>query len=282
MSASLKCGRFRLDLSRPHVMGVINLTPDSFSDGGQFSTLSDAIDHAVRLIEEGADVLDLGAESTRPGAQALSADNELARLVPVLRQVRQLGRPISIDTRKPEVMRAALAEGADMINDVSGFVAPEAIDAVRGSGCAVCVMHMQGEPSTMQQAPTYRSVVSEVRTFLQDRLDALCAAGLDADRVVLDPGIGFGKTLDHNLMLLHQLSHLASLGRPLLIGVSRKAMIGQLTGQPVDRRLAGSIAGALACVERGASMVRVHDVRATVDALRVWRAVQQRPEDSRT
>jgi dihydropteroate synthase len=279
MPAVLQCGRYRLDLSRPQVMGVINLTPDSFSDGGQFSTLSDAIDHAVRLIEEGADLLDLGAESTRPGAQSLSADNELARLVPVLRQVRQLGRPISIDTRKPEVMRAALAEGADMINDVSGFVLPEAIDAVAGVQCAVCVMHMQGEPSTMQQAPTYRSVVSEVRAFLQDRMQTLLAAGLDVERIVLDPGIGFGKTLDHNLMLLHQLSSLNSLGAPVLVGLSRKSMIGQLTGQPVERRLAGSIAGALASVERGASIVRVHDVRATVDALRVWRAVQMRPEE---
>jgi dihydropteroate synthase len=279
MPAVLQCGRYRLDLSRPQVMGVINLTPDSFSDGGQFSTLSDAIDHAVRLIEEGADLLDLGAESTRPGAQSLSADNELARLVPVLRQVRQLGRPISIDTRKPEVMRAALAEGADMINDVSGFVLPEAIDAVASVQCAVCVMHMQGEPSTMQQAPTYRSVVSEVRAFLQDRMQTLLAAGLDVERIVLDPGIGFGKTLDHNLMLLHQLSSLNSLGAPVLVGLSRKSMIGQLTGQPVERRLAGSIAGALASVERGASIVRVHDVRATVDALRVWRAVQMRPEE---
>jgi dihydropteroate synthase len=279
MPAVLQCGRYRLDLSRPQVMGVINLTPDSFSDGGQFATLSDAIDHAVRLIEEGADLLDLGAESTRPGAQSLSADNELARLVPVLRQVRQLGRPISIDTRKPEVMRAALAEGADMINDVSGFVLPEAIDAVAGVQCAVCVMHMQGEPSTMQQAPTYRSVVSEVRAFLQDRMQTLLAAGLDVERIVLDPGIGFGKTLDHNLMLLHQLSSLNSLGAPVLVGLSRKSMIGQLTGQPVERRLAGSIAGALASVERGASIVRVHDVRATVDALRVWRAVQMRPEE---
>jgi dihydropteroate synthase len=273
MTSIVKCGRFVLDTTRPQVMGVINLTPDSFSDGGQFSTLSEATDHAVRLIEEGADLLDLGAESTRPGAQAISVENELARLVPVLRQVRDLGKPISVDTQKPEVMRVVLAEGADMINDIGGFADPLAIDAVIGSGCGLCVMHKQGEPSTMQTAPTYQSVVDEVRRFLYARLKAFQKVGVDLERVVMDPGIGFGKTLDHNLELLRNLPSLAVGRRPVLVGLSRKSMVGQLTGQPVDNRLAGSLAGALASVARGAGIVRVHDVRATVDALRVWRAV---------
>jgi dihydropteroate synthase len=269
----LICGRFDLELGRPLVMGVINLTPDSFSDGGQFGTLSEAIDHAIKQIEAGADILDIGAESTRPGAQGISVENELARLVPVLRQVRDLGKPISVDTRKPAVMRAVLAEGADMINDVSGFCDPQAVAAVVASRCALCVMHMQGDPSTMQQSPAYRSVVDDVSAFLYRQVEALQSAGVALERIVLDPGIGFGKTLDHNLALLRELSRLAVFKRPVLIGVSRKSMVGQLTGQPVERRLAGSVAGALAAVAKGAAFVRVHDVRETVDALRVWRAI---------
>lgn len=269
----LTCGRFDLELSRPLVMGVINLTPDSFSDGGQFGTLNEAIDHAIKQIEAGADILDIGAESTRPGAQEISVENELARLVPVLRQVRDLGKPISVDTRKPAVMRAVLAEGADMINDVSGFCDPQAVAAVVASRCALCVMHMQGDPSTMQQSPAYRSVVDEVSAFLYRQVEILQLAGVALERIVLDPGIGFGKTLDHNLALLRELSGLAVFERPVLIGLSRKSMVGQLTGQPVERRLAGSVAGALASVAKGAAFVRVHDVRETVDALRVWRAI---------
>jgi dihydropteroate synthase len=263
----LICGRFDLELSRPLVMGVINLTPDSFSDGGQFGTLNEAIDHAIKQIE------DIGAEATRPGAQGISVENELARLVPVLRQVRDLGKPISVDTRKPAVMRAVISEGADMINDVSGFSDLQAVAAVVASKCALCVMHMQGDPSTMQQSPAYRSVVDEVSAFLYRQVKVLQLAGVELQRIVLDPGIGFGKTLDHNLALLRELSSLAVLERPMLIGLSRKSMVGQLTGQPVERRLAGSVAGALASVARGAAIVRVHDVRETVEALRVWRAI---------
>lgn len=269
----LRCGRFLLALDRPLVMGVVNVTPDSFSDGGRYAAADAAVAHALRLVEEGADIVDIGGESTRPGAAPLAPDEEARRVLPVLEALGGCGRPLSVDTRHPETMRAALAAGADMINDVGGFRAPGAIEAVAAGSAALCVMHMLGEPATMQAAPAYRDVVDEVRKFLAQRVDALQAAGVGRDRLVVDPGIGFGKTQADNLRLLRALDRLAALGAPVLVGVSRKSLIGQLTGQPVDRRLAGSLGGALAAVARGARILRVHDVAATQDALAVWWAV---------
>lgn len=271
----LQCGRFELSLDRPFVMGIVNLTPDSFSDGGSYADSQAAIAAARRMVEDGADILDLGAESTRPGAAAVDADEELRRLLPVIDGLADCGVPLSVDTRKVPVMLGALAAGADMINDIGGFTAPGAIDAVAPGSCGLCVMHMQGEPATMQQAPSYGDVVSEVEDFLRDRIDALRAAGVAAGRIVVDPGIGFGKTRWHNLQLLEALDELCGLGQPILVGVSRKSLIGELTGRPVERRLAGSLAAALAAVARGARVVRVHDVAETRDALRVWHAVDE-------
>ncbi len=256
-------------------MGVVNVTPDSFSDGGRYLAADAAITHARRLLDDGADLIDIGGESTRPGSLPAGEAEEIARVLPVLEALRDCGRPLSVDTRHPAVMRAALAAGADMINDVGGFRAPGALEAVAGSDAGLCVMHMLGEPSTMQQAPVYRDVVAEVSAFLQARLVALTAAGVVRERITLDPGIGFGKNLQDNLRLLRGLPVLAGLGRPLLLGVSRKSMLGQLTGRPVGERLAASVAAALACVHRGASIVRVHDVAETRDALAVWRAIEE-------
>jgi dihydropteroate synthase len=270
----LSCGRFTLDLSRPRVMGIVNVTPDSFSDGGLHAIAADAIRHAGRLIEEGADILDIGAESTRPGAGPLEVGDEWARLEPVLAALRDAPVPVSVDTRKPEVMRRSLAAGASMINDVSGFATVDARHAVATSDCGLCVMHMQGEPATMQAAPIYADVVAEVATFLDERAHALVEDGVDAARIVVDPGFGFGKTLEHNLALLRSIDVIARLGWPVLVGLSRKGLIGSLTGRPIDGRLPGSIAAALIAVGRGAAIVRVHDVAETVDALRVWRATQ--------
>lgn len=269
----LQCGRFTLLLRRPLIMGVVNITPDSFSEGGRFLDPSLAIAHARRLAEEGADLLDLGAESTRPGAGPVSPQDELARLLPVLRGVRELAIPVSIDTRKPEVMRAALAEGASMINDVNALRAAGAIEAVRASGCGVCLMHMRGEPNSMQLAPHYHDVVAEVREFLALRVQACEGAGIARERLVIDPGFGFGKTASHNLALLNGLRALRDLGLPVLAGLSRKSTLGRLTGRGADERLAASIAAAVLAVERGATMVRVHDVAATRDALLVLRAL---------
>lgn len=271
----LACGRFSLPLGRPLVMGVVNVTPDSFSDAGRHGTVDAAIAHAHRLIAEGADLIDIGGESTRPGAVAVTPEEEIARIVPVLDALRDSGVPLSVDTRHPETMRAALGHGADMINDVAALRAPGAIDAVRESHCAVCLMHMQGEPATMQQAPAYGDVVSEVGRFLDERVAALQAAGVARERIVVDPGIGFGKTLRHNLLLLAALDGLVAAGQPVLVGVSRKSMIGALTGQPAQQRLAGSLAAMLAAVARGAAIVRVHDVAESRDALRVWLAIDE-------
>jgi dihydropteroate synthase len=270
---TLRCGRFELALGRPRIMGVVNLTADSFSDGGRWLESSAAIAHAHRLLEEGAELLDLGAESTRPGAPPVAAEVELARLRPVLRALADAGVPLSVDTRKPEVMRAVLDEGADMINDVAGFRTEAAIDAVRGSGAACCAMHMLGDPLTMQQAPVYRDVVLEVRDWLAARVAALQHAGVDRARIVVDPGIGFGKTLEHNLALLARLPEASPPGVPVLVGVSRKSMLGAITGRSVGERLPGSLAAMLAAVARGARIVRVHDVAATRDALAVWSAI---------
>ncbi|MCW0210409.1 Dihydropteroate synthase [Achromobacter veterisilvae] len=276
MANNFLCGRFEFDLERPLVMGIVNVTPDSFSDGGEHDDTDSAVAHARRLIEEGAQILDLGGESTRPGADPVSVADELARLLPVIEALRDCGVPLSIDTFKPEVMRAALDAGADMINDIYGFRQPGAVEAVAQSRCGLCVMHMKGEPRTMQAAPPeYTDLIGEIGLFLGARAHKLRAAWVDPRRIVLDPGFGFGKTGDQNFQLLRRLSGLRSIGYPLLIGLSRKTMIGQATGRPVGDRLPGSIAAALACVARGASIVRVHDVAATVDALKVWHAAEQ-------
>ncbi|MGI9026401.1 MAG: dihydropteroate synthase [Burkholderiaceae bacterium] len=266
----LRCGRFVLDLARPRVMGIVNLTPDSFSDGGRLGDASAAIRHAERLMEEGADVIDLGAESTRPGATPVSADIEVARLMPVLTALRDAPVPISVDTMEAEVMAQAFDAGASMINDVTGFASNASREAVRASDCALCVMHMQGTPQTMQVAPHYDDVVAEVSHHLRERCDALIAEGISRERLVIDPGFGFGKALEHNLSLLCRLGELGSLGLPILVGLSRKGMIGQITGRPLTERLAGSLAAALVAIENGARIVRVHDVAATVDAIKVW------------
>jgi dihydropteroate synthase len=253
-------------------MGVLNLTPDSFSDGGRFVDAAAAIDQGRAMVEAGADILDIGAESTRPGAPTVSAREELARLEPVVAALSACGRPLSIDTRKPEVMREVIALGADMVNDVAGFRTPQAIEAVRGSNVACCVMHMQGDPATMQQSPHYDDVVAEVASVLRDRVAALLAAGIDRARIVVDPGIGFGKTTDHNLALLGRLAELSD-GLPVLVGLSRKSLVGAITGRAVGQRLAGSLGGMLAAVALGARIVRVHDLAESRDALAVWQAV---------
>ncbi|MGZ3184070.1 MAG: dihydropteroate synthase [Telluria sp.] len=271
----LQCGRVGFQLGRRAlVMGILNVTPDSFSDGGRHAALDAAVSHAEQMVERGVDLIDIGGESSRPGAPPLPLADELARVMPVLYALQGLGKPLSIDTYKPEVMREALAAGADMINDINGFRAPGAIEAVRGGECGLCIMHMQRDPQTMQQAPRYDDVVAEVIAFLRARVDALTAAGIERERICVDPGFGFGKTLEHNLALLRGIGRLRDeLGLPVLAGVSRKSMIGGLTGKPVEKRGAGSLAGALAAVAQGARIVRVHDVAETVDALAVWHAV---------
>jgi len=262
-----------LDLSRPLIMGIVNVTPDSFSDGGRFLEPAAAQAQARRLIDEGADLLDIGAESTRPGAEEVPADVEIARVVPLLQALRPLGVPLSVDTSKPAVMRAALAAGAAIVNDVRALQAPGAVEAVRDSGCGLVLMHMQGEPRTMQANPHYDDVVREVGDFLQARVAALVQAGIVADRIVVDPGFGFGKTVAHNYALLRELQALVARGRPVLAGLSRKSMLGAVTGRAVEDRVMASAAAALLAVERGARIVRVHDVAATRDALQVWAAL---------
>ena len=269
----LHCGKFELAAVRPLVMGIVNLTPDSFSGDGLATDAQRAIAHAKRQIDAGADLLDLGAESSRPGAIPTSLADELDRLLPVLDGLAGCGVPISVDTYKPEVMVAALAHGAAMINDIYALRMPGALAAVAASDCAVCLMHMQGQPLTMQQQPDYADVVGEVRDFLDERVRAAVAAGIARERLVLDPGFGFGKTLEHNLQLLRSLEQLAVGGLPLLAGMSRKSMLAAITGRAVGERLAASIAAALLAAERGAAIVRVHDVRETRDALQVWQAL---------
>lgn len=269
----LQCGRFRLTLDRPLIMGVINVTPDSFSDGGLYLSTAAAVAHARQLIAEGADLLDVGGESTRPGAAPVALEEERRRVLPVLEALAGAGVPLSVDTQKPELMRAAVAAGAAMVNDVNGFQAPGALAAVADSNCAICIMHKQGDPQTMQQAPQYADVVIEVRDYLEQRIAAAERAGIARDRIVVDPGFGFGKALDHNLELLRRLDAIAALQVPVLAGLSRKSMIGRLTGRDAGDRVAGSVAAALLAVQRGAAIVRVHDVAATRDALAVWKAV---------
>jgi dihydropteroate synthase len=252
-------------------MGVVNVTPDSFSDGGQFLDPKAAIAHARQLIEEGADILDIGGESSRPGAQAVAEQDELARVLPVLKALKDV--PVSIDTRRPSVMRAVLAEGASMINDIEALEAPGALDAVADSDCAVCLMHKQGDPSTMQKDPRYDDVVGEVKHYLSNRIAACETAGIEPDRITIDPGFGFGKTVEHNLGLLKRLPEIAALGVPVVAGWSRKSTLGTITGRPVTERLAASLAAALLAVQHGATILRVHDVRETRDALAVMQAM---------
>ena len=255
-------------------MGVVNITPDSFSDGGAFLAPDAAIARALRLADEGAAIVDIGAESTRPGARPTDETEELARLLPVLRALSALPVPVSVDTRRPAVMRIALAEGASMINDIEALAEPGALDAVAGAGCAVCLMHKKGDPATMQQDPRYDDVVGEVSAFLAARVAAAEAAGIARDRIVIDPGFGFGKTLEHNLELLRNLRRLGAPGIPMLAGLSRKSMLGRITGRAAGDRVAASVAAALLAAQRGATILRVHDVAETRDALAVWKALE--------
>jgi dihydropteroate synthase len=269
-ATALQCGRHRLALEAPLVMGILNVTPDSFSDGGLHLGLPQALEHAQRMAAEGAAIVDVGGESTRPGAAAVDEAEELRRVIPVVeRLAADLPVPVSVDTRKPAVMRRALAAGAAMVNDVAALAAPGAVEALAESGAAVCLMHMQGEPGTMQQAPRYDDVVAEVRGFLRARVAHCLAAGIARERIAVDPGFGFGKTLAHNLALLQALPALAADGQPVLVGLSRKSLVGQLTGRATGDRLAGSLALAVLAVARGARIVRAHDVAPTVDALRI-------------
>ena len=274
-----QCGRFTLTFERPLIMGILNVTPDSFSDGGRFVARDAALAQAAEMIRDGADIIDIGGESTRPGAPPVPLDEELERVIPVIEALRAAGVPLSIDTYKPAVMRAALAAGADMVNDIWGFRREGAFDAVKDSACGVCVMHMLGEPQTMQmREPVYRNVVAEVREFFEERIKTLTSAGLAAERICLDPGFGFGKTVTgHNYDLLARFAETrpVNLKVPMLAGMSRKSMLGAVTGrtQPAER-VAASVAAAVCVAERGAAIVRVHDVAATSDALKVWQAMR--------
>jgi dihydropteroate synthase len=274
MSRTFRCGRYTLDLARPLVMGVVNVTPDSFSDGGRYFDPARALDHARAMKDDGADIVDIGGESSRPGAARVSETDELARVIPLVTALASEGIAVAVDTRKPAVMRASIAAGASMINDIGALTAPGAVDACAAGETGVCLMHMQGDPATMQVAPTYGDVVTEVRDFLVARAAACEAEGIARERIVIDPGFGFGKTLAHNLTLLRSIGTLAESGYPVLVGLSRKSSLGAITGRGVDGRLAASLAAALAAVARGASIVRAHDVRETVDALKVWNAIE--------
>lgn len=268
------CGKYQLTLNRPYVMGIVNVTLDSFSDGGQYISTESATEHALKLIAEGADILDIGGESTRPGAAPVGLDEELSRVIPVIEALSHISTvPISIDTYKPEVMRQAIAAGADIVNDVRALQEPGALEAVSNSNVGVCLMHMQGLPQTMQLAPDYVNVVSEVKQFLTDRLNAALAQGIVKNRILLDPGFGFGKTRVHNITLIKHLDKLVDIGQPLLVGLSRKAVLGAITGGDEGQRLHASIAASVISAMKGAKILRVHDVKATVDALKVVAAV---------
>ncbi|MCM1512290.1 MAG: dihydropteroate synthase [Oxalobacter formigenes] len=274
-----QCGRYRFDWAalncRPLVMGILNVTPDSFSDGGKYRVLPAALERAARMIEEGVDIIDIGAESTRPGSNPVPLEEELDRIMPVVEALRNCGKPLSVDTCKPGVMTAVLAAGADMINDVSGFCSEAAVRVVADSDCGLCVMHMQGQPQTMQAAPAYRDVTEEVIAFLAKQAALLAEAGIVGERVCVDPGFGFGKTIEHNLTLVKNIGHIRqSLQLPVLAGLSRKSVIGAITKKAVSRRLAGNLGAALSAVSHGAAIVRVHEVAETVDALKVWQAMQ--------
>ncbi|MCG7946824.1 MAG: dihydropteroate synthase [Candidatus Thiodiazotropha taylori] len=272
----LDCAGKPLDLSQPRVMGILNLTPDSFSDGGRFTARDAAIRHALQMIKEGAAMVDIGGESTRPGAQPVTAQQEMDRVIPLIEALAgEIEVPISVDTSKAEVMREAVSAGAGMINDVMALRDSGALQAAAEAAVPVCLMHMQGEPRTMQCNPHYDDVVEDVKTFLQQRLDACLASGIPQDRLIVDPGFGFGKTLSHNLALLDNLQDLEQLGVPVLVGISRKSMIGTLLGdRAVEERLYGSLAAAVMAAMKGSAILRVHDVRATADALKIVSAVQ--------
>jgi dihydropteroate synthase len=254
-------------------MGVVNVTPDSFSDGGRFQDPEAAVSHAHRLADEGADILDIGGESTRPGAAPVSEEEEMRRILPVVEKLHDLC--VSVDTRRPRVMKAALAAGASMINDIQALTEPYALEAVAATGCAVCLMHMKGEPATMQREPRYDDVVGEVKAFLKEAVRRAMFAGIGRDRIVVDPGFGFGKTVRHNMEVLRRLPEFASLGVAVLVGLSRKSTIGHITGRPVDQRLAGSLAMALLALHGGAKILRVHDVKETRDVIAVWQAYKE-------
>ncbi|MCC6917345.1 dihydropteroate synthase [Nitrosomonas sp.] len=261
-----------LQENRPLIMGVINVTPDSFSDGGRFDTTEKATEQARRLIQEGADILDIGGESTRPGSQPVRADEELARVMPVIEFALRMNIPVSIDTSKPEVMCTAITAGVDLVNDINALQSPGALEAIADSTVMVCLMHMQGRPETMQHDPQYSDVVAEVILFLEQRIASAVSAGIERDRIIIDPGFGFGKTFEHNLDLLRQLSRLISINLPILAGLSRKSMLGMITGNTVNDRIHTSVAAALLAVGQGARIVRVHDVKATRDAFSVFSA----------
>lgn len=275
-----QCGRYRFELEgekfRPLVMGILNVTPDSFSDGGKYLSLSSALSHAEEMIREGVDIIDIGAESSRPGADPVPLQEELDRIMPVIEALKDCGKPLSIDTYKPEVMTAVLANGADMINDICGFVSNESLGAVTGYNCGLCVMHMQGNPKSMQKSPCYTDVTGEVSCFLEQRVLSLIENGISESRICVDPGFGFGKTLKDNLVLLRNLDVLQErLGLPVLAGLSRKSVVAALTGKPIEKRLAGNLAIALSAVEHGATILRVHEVGETLDALKVWQATHE-------
>ncbi|MCE5180972.1 MAG: dihydropteroate synthase [Betaproteobacteria bacterium] len=267
------CGRFTLPLHRPLIMGIVNITPDSFSDGGQCASPISGIEHALRLLDEGADILDIGGESSRPGAQPVSVEEELQRVLPVVEALSGRNVPMSVDTCKTRVMREAIAAGAAMINDIDALQGEGAIDAVAASNVAVCLMHKQGTSQTMQLAPSYDDVVAETMAFLQARMTAVQAAGIGRERLVVDPGFGFGKRLEHNIALLRQLADFTGLGVPVLAGLSRKSMLGQITGLEVNERLIPSVAAAVIAAMKGAKIIRVHDVKATRDALQIVNAI---------
>ncbi len=273
IARQLRCAAHTLELTMPRVMGILNVTPDSFVDGGRYADFTHAIARAREMRDEGADIIDVGGESTRPGSRPVSESVEISRVVPVIEALAGEGMLVSVDTTKPGVMRAALAAGAAMVNDVRALREKGAVEAVIESGAAVCLMHMKGQPRTMQRAPSYTDVVQEVRDFLVERALTCEAAGIARERIVIDPGFGFGKARVHNLDLMRALPQLAAMGYPVLAGLSRKAIIGEITGRDIGERQTGSVAAALVAVARGAAIVRVHDVRETVDALRVWRAV---------
>lgn len=268
------CGKFQLDLTRPLVMGIVNVTPDSFSDGGKYSSVDLAVEHALQLIAEGADILDIGGESTRPGADPVALDEELRRVVPVIEALSKVTTvPLSIDTYKPEVMRAAIEAGADIVNDICALREDGALEIVANSNAGVCLMHMQGIPQTMQINPQYTDVVAEVKQFLADRVEACLAHGIARERITLDPGFGFGKTTAHNVALIQHLDSFVELGFPLLVGLSRKSVLGRIAGGDEQQRLHAGLAASVISVMKGAKIVRVHDVKATVDALKVVAAV---------
>jgi dihydropteroate synthase len=269
------CGSYQLNLTRPHIMGIVNVTPDSFSDGGKYTSVEQAVVHALQLIEEGADILDIGGESTRPGATPVPLSEELSRVIPVIQALRKVANvPISIDTYKPEVMREAINAGADIVNDVRALQEHGALEIVAASSAGVCLMHMQGMPQTMQQDPVYHDVVGEVKDFLTVRMHAAINAGISAERITLDPGFGFGKRTIHNIALIQHLEKLAEIGLPLLVGLSRKSVLGAITGQDENQRLHAGLAASVISAMKGAKILRVHDVKATADALKVVAAIQ--------